>query len=171
MRSLGRSRILATLNLAGTAQPVPEVHRKEVPTMPTVKEFTLRLDDQPGTLGKLCQALAEQDVNILAFQSFPLENGNSSVRLVLDNPLVAKTVFDDRRTDYTETEVAQVRLAHHPGELALAASRLGLAGINIDYGYCGAGPDANTTFLIFGVAEAGKAAKVLDQAAAASATT
>ena len=76
--------------------------------MPTVKEFTLRLDDQPGTLGKLCQALAEQDVNILAFQSFPLENGNSSVRLVLDNPLVAKTVFDDRRTDYTETEVEQV---------------------------------------------------------------
>jgi hypothetical protein len=61
--------------------------------MPTAKEFTIRLDDQPGTLGKLCQALAEQDVNILAFQSFPLENGNSSVRLVLDNPFVGKNSF------------------------------------------------------------------------------
>jgi hypothetical protein len=123
--------------------------------MPTAKEFTIRLDDQPGTHGKLCQALAEQNVNILAFQSFPLESGKSSVRLVLDNPAAAKTVLDDRRTDYTETEVAQVRLAHRPGELARAASRLGEAGINIDYGYCGAEPGTNATFLIFGVAEAG----------------
>ena len=47
------------MNLAGTTQPVPEVHRNEVPTMPTTKEFTIRLEDRPGTLGKLCQALAE----------------------------------------------------------------------------------------------------------------
>jgi hypothetical protein len=138
--------------------------------MPTTKEFTIRLEDRPGTLGQLCQALADQNVKILAFQSFPLENGNSSVRLVLDNPAAAKTVLDDRRTDYTENEVAQVGLAHRPGDLARAASRLGLAGININYGYCGVETGTNATFLIFGVAEAGKAAKVLDQAAAASTT-
>ena len=138
--------------------------------MPIMKEFTIRLDDRPGTLGQLCQALADQKVNILAFQSFPLENGKSSVRFVLDNPAAAKTVLDGRRAEYTETEVAQVRLGNRPGELARTASRLGLAGININYGYCGAGPDANTTFLIFGVADAGKAAKVVDQAAAAGAT-
>jgi hypothetical protein len=138
--------------------------------MPTMKEFTIRLDDRPGTLGQLCQALADQKVNILAFQSFPLENGKSSVRLVLDNPAAAKTVLDGRRAEYTETEVAQVRLGNRPGELARAASRLGLAGININYCYCGAGPDANATFLIFGVADAGKAAKVVDHAAAAGAT-
>ena len=134
--------------------------------MPTVKEFTIRLDDRPGTFGQLCQALADQKVNILAFQSFPLENGKSSVRLVVDNPAAAKTILDGRRADYTETEVAQVRLGNRPGELARTASRLGLAGININYGYCGAGPDANATFLIFGVAEAGKAVNIFDQAAA-----
>src|SRR6266481_7006488 len=95
--------------------------------MPTMKEFTIRLDDRPGTLGQLCQALADQKVNILAFQSFPLENGKSSVRFVLDNPAAAKTVLDGRRAEYTETEVAQVRLANRPGELARTASRLGLA--------------------------------------------
>jgi hypothetical protein len=138
--------------------------------MPTMKELTIRLEDRPETLGQFCQALADQSVNILAFQSFPLENGKSSVRLVLDNPVAAKKILDGRRADYTETEVAQVRLVNRPGELARAASRLGLAGININYGYCGAGPEANATFLIFGVAEAGKAAKILDQPAAASAT-
>ena len=90
---------------------------------------------------------------------------------MVDNPDKAKTILNHQQSDYTETEAAQVRLAHHPGELARAASRLGEAGININYGYCGAEPNNNATFLIFRVAEAGKAAKIFDQAATASATT
>ena len=65
--------------------------------MPTAKEFTIRLEDRPGTLGKLCQALAEQSVNILAFHSCPIEKGKSAVRLVLDNPPVAKSILDRKR--------------------------------------------------------------------------
>lgn len=45
--------------------------------MPITKEFTIRLQDRPGTLGKLCQSLAEQNVNILAFHSCSLEKGKS----------------------------------------------------------------------------------------------
>ena len=139
--------------------------------MPTLKEFTIRLEDRPGTLGKLCQALAEEDVNILAYQQFPHEKGKGSVRLVADNADKARAALDRQRTDYKEAEVAQVKLAHRPGELARAASRLGDAGININYGYCGTEPDTNATFLIFGVAEVGKAVKILEQAAAAAAAT
>jgi hypothetical protein len=139
--------------------------------MSIAKEFKISLEDRPGTLGKLCQALAEQNVNILAYQSFPLEKGKSTVRLVLDNPVVAKTVLDRQKTGYTEIEVAKVTLTHRPGELARAAARLGEAGINIDYGYCGLDPSTNATILLLGVADAGKASKVLEQAAAASSTS
>ena len=139
--------------------------------MPIAKEFRIILEDRPGTLGKLCQALADQSVNILAFQSFPLEKGKSSVRLVFDNPAEAKTVLDRQRTQYTETEVAKITLAHRPGELAHAAARLGEAGINIDYGYSGAEPNFNATFLILGVAGADKAVKLFEQAAAAGPIT
>src|SRR5258708_31013943 len=111
--------------------------------MPTTKEFTIRLEDRPGALGKLCQALAEQSVNILAFQSFPLEKGKSSVRLILDNPAVAKTILDRQKTDYTETEVAKVTLTHRPAELGRAASRLGEAAIKVDYGSCRGCPSTN----------------------------
>jgi len=62
-------------------------------------------------------------------------------------------------------------MGHRPGELGRASSRLGDAGININYGYCGTEPNTNATFLIFGVAEVGKALKILEQAAAAAATT
>ena len=116
--------------------------------MPIAKEFTIRQEDKPGTLGKLCQALADQNVNILAFQSFPSEKGKSSIHLVLDNHTAAKAVLDQQRADYTETEVANVKLAHRPGELGRAASRLGDAGININYGYCGTEAVTNASILM-----------------------
>ena len=136
--------------------------------MPSAKEFTISLEDRPGTLGKLCQALGAEGINILAYQQLPQEKDTGSVRLVVDTPDKAKAVLDRQRSDYKETDVAQVKLAHRPGELGRAASRLGDAGININYGYCGTDPNANATFLIFGVAEVGKAMKVLEQAAAAT---
>src|ERR1700739_265142 len=139
--------------------------------MPITKEFTIRLEDRPGTLGKLCQVLAEQNVNILAYQQFPHEKGKGSVRLVVDNPDKTRATLDRQKKDYPETEVVKVTLTHRPGELARAAARLGEAGINIDYGYCGVDPGTNATVLLLGVADASKAAKVLEQAAAASATS
>ena len=88
--------------------------------MPITKEFAIRQEDKPGTLGKLCRALADQNVNILAFQSFPSEKGKSSIHLVLDNHTAAKAVLDQQGADYTETAVAHIKLAHRPGELGRA---------------------------------------------------
>jgi hypothetical protein len=139
--------------------------------MPITKEFTIRLEDRPGTLGKLCQTLAEQDVNILAYQQVPSEKGKGSVRLVVDNPNKTRANLDRQRADYSETEVAKVMLTNRPGELARVASRLGDQGININYGYSGAEPGASASFLILGVAEAGKVVKLLEQAAAAGGKT
>jgi ACT domain-containing protein len=56
--------------------------------MPTTKEFTIRMEDRPGTLGKLCRALGDRRVNILALQSFPFE-GKSFVRIIVDTPTTA----------------------------------------------------------------------------------
>ncbi len=135
--------------------------------MPTIKEFTIRLEDRPGTLGKLCQSLATENINILAYQQFPNEKGQGSVRLVVDNPDKTRTALNNRRAEFTETDVAKVMLSNRPGELARVASRLGDEGININYGYSGAEPGANASFVILGVAEVGKALKLLEQAAAA----
>ena len=136
--------------------------------MPTAKEFTIRLEDRPGTLGKVSGALADGGVDILAFQSFSTE-GKALTRMVVDNPAAAKKALDSERTIYTEAEVAQVKLSNRLGELARAASRLGAANININYAYTGLEAGTNAPLLIFGVAEVGKAVMVLEQAAAAAA--
>src|SRR3989442_6548901 len=134
--------------------------------MPTSKEFAIRMEDRPGALGKVCRALADRGVNILAFQSFPTGK-ESLVRFVVDNPTTAKSVLDAQRLTYTEAEVAQVKLPHRPGELARAASRLGDADININYAYCGVETGTSAPLLIFGVAEVGRALTILEQVAAA----
>ncbi|PYT80640.1 MAG: hypothetical protein DMG40_11770 [Acidobacteria bacterium] len=135
--------------------------------MPIAREFSLTMDDRPGMLGKLCRALAERNVNIVAAQSFP-SSGKSLTRLVFDDPTKARSVLDSERVTYTETDVVKVKLANRPGELARAAEKLGDAAININYLYCGAEPSSNAPLIIFGVAEVGKATPLLEQAAAAA---
>ena len=106
--------------------------------MPTTREFTVEMEDRPGTIGTLCRALANRGVNILGFQASSSER-RTEVRLVVDNPAAAATALDAEGLAHTEAEVAQVTLLHRPGELARAASRLGEANININYAYFGFG--------------------------------
>jgi hypothetical protein len=136
--------------------------------MPTTREFTIQLEDRPGTMAKLSRALADKGVNILAFQAFPTQ-GKSTVRFVGDNPTTTKAVLDGQHLNYTENQVAQTRLIHRPGELARVAARLGEANINIDYAYVGIEPGTNNPLLICGVADVTRAAKILDEASAAAA--
>jgi hypothetical protein len=143
---------------------------KEVLKMPIAKELTVRMDNRPGSLGKVCRALADRGVNIMAFQSIPSDK-TILVCIVVDNPAAAEAILDREGISYTEGEVAQVKLPSGPGELAHAASKLGDANININYAYCGVEPNTNAPLVIFGVTEVGRAATILDQTAAAVAGT
>jgi len=138
--------------------------------MPIIKEFTVLMDDRPGTLGKVCRALADRKVNIVALHSFPI-GGKSVTRFVVDNATNAKAALDAERLPCTEAEVVQVKLPHRPGEIARVASRLGEASININYAYCGLDPATNSPLVFFGVTEVAQAAPLLEQAAAAAATS
>jgi hypothetical protein len=137
--------------------------------MSAARQFTIHMQDRPGALGKVCRAIADRGINIVAFQSYTQSQGKSTVHLVTDNPATAKTVLENERLDFSEEEVVQVKVPSHVGALAQAASRLGEANINIEYGYCGIDPSKNAPLLILGVAEVGKTAKLLDQAVAAAA--
>jgi hypothetical protein len=133
--------------------------------MAKAKEFTVTIEDKPGALGKCFLALAERGVNILAFQSY-VEERESLVRFLVDDPASAETVLGSLRMNFEEIDVAVVRLAHRPGELGRAASRLGEKQINIDYSYCGLEPGSTLGLLVFGVDNLTKAATLLDELAA-----
>ena len=133
--------------------------------MAKAKEFTITIEDKPGALGKCFLALAERGVNILAFQSY-VEEGESLARILVDDPAGAKVVLGGLRMIFEETEAAVIRLAHRPGELGRAASRLGENQINIDYSYSGLEPGSAMALAVFGVDNLTKAAAVLDELSA-----
>src|SRR5580704_12300048 len=132
--------------------------------MPKTKEFTVTIADKPGALGKCLLALSERGVNILAFQSY-VEEGESLARLVVDDMSSAKAVLGSLHMIFEETDVVVIRLAHRPGELGRAASRLGEKQININYIYCGREPDSTLGLVVFGVDNLTKAATALDELA------
>jgi len=136
--------------------------------MAKAKEFTVTIEDKPGALGKCFVALAGRGVNILAFQSY-VEEGESLARFVVDDIASAKAVLGGLHMIFEETEVAVVRLAHRPGELGRAASRLGEKQINIDYSYCGLEPGSTLALVVFGVDNLASAASLLDALAAGDA--
>jgi hypothetical protein len=133
--------------------------------MAKAKEFRVTIEDKPGALGKCFLALAEGGVNILAFQSY-VEERESLVRFLADEPMKAKTVLGSLRMNFEETDVAIARLVHRPGGLARAASRLGEKQVNIDYSYCGLEPGSVLGLLVFGVDNVTGAAALLDQLSA-----
>lgn len=133
--------------------------------MAKAKEFRVTIEDKPGALGRCFFALAERGVNILAFQSY-VEERESLVRFLADDPATAMAVLGTLRMNFEENDVAIVRLAHRPGGLAQAASRLGEKQINIDYSYCGLEPGSTLGLLVFGVDNLTLASKVLDELAA-----
>jgi hypothetical protein len=132
--------------------------------MPKVTEFTVTIEDTPGALGRFFAALAEREVNVLAFQSY-VEEGESLARLVVDKPMVAKAVLGRQRMIFEETTAAATRLDHAPGELARAAVRLGELNVNVDYTYCGLEPGSARAFVVFGVDNLSRAALALDELA------
>jgi hypothetical protein len=131
------------------------------------KEFIVLMEDQPGTLGEICRALADQEVNILALQSSRI-GGKIVTRFIVDDPEAAKTVLQSERLTFAETEIVQTKIQHRPGEIARLASRLGEAHIFVNYAYCGLEPDTNAPLVFFGVTEVGETARILEEGARAT---
>ena len=129
------------------------------------KEFTIKIEDKPGALGKCFLALGARGVNILAYQSF-VEEGESLARIVVDDTAAATSVLGGLHMIFEVGDVALVRLPHRPGELGRAAARLGEKHINIDYTYCGQEPGSTVGMLVFGVDNLNKASEALDELAA-----
>lgn len=133
--------------------------------MARAKEYTVAIPDKPGALGKCFLGLAEQGVNILAFQSY-VEDRESLVRFLADDTTAARKTLAAMSMIFEETDVAVVSLANRPGALGRAAARLGESQINIDYSYFGLEPESAKVLLVFGVDSLTKASRVLDELAA-----
>jgi hypothetical protein len=128
--------------------------------MAKLKELTVWMENKPGTLAAMAEALGKAKVNILAFMTDEAE-GQSRVRLVTDNPAKAGKTVTGLNLRFSDEEVVGVVVANKPGALAESAGKLGSAGINIKYGYTGAEEGSKKQLVVFAVSDLKQAGKIL----------
>jgi hypothetical protein len=131
--------------------------------MQLTTQLALFLDNSPGMLAEVCDALAEAKINIYAVSTSDTVD-HSVIRMVLSDPRRAMLIFEERGTLVVESEVIMVEGTNRPGSLAQLAKKLANARINIEYCYCATPPDAKKGLLILRVSDAKKALKVLNTA-------
>jgi hypothetical protein len=129
--------------------------------MQITKQLALFLENRPGTLARVCEALSEAKINIYAISTSDTVD-HSVVRVVVSDPTKALFVFEERGTLVVEDDVLMITGDNKPGSLATLAHRLSDAKINIEYTYCATPPDAKKGLLILRVSDAKKAMKVLN---------
>src|SRR5512136_2239954 len=107
--------------------------------MQITKQLAIFLDNRPGMLARVADALAEAKVNIYAVSTSDTVD-HSVIRLVVNDYRRALHVFEAHGTLVVEDDVLMVEGSNRPGEMARIAHKLAHARINIEYCYCSSPP-------------------------------
>jgi hypothetical protein len=116
-------------------------------------ELTLRLQNSPGTLARVCQVIADERINIVAMNlASPLV-----VRLVVDNPVHAAAVLREQHYQVEERDVIYTATSNDPGALLRITRLIADAGINVEYLYATALEGQAMASIVVGVPDAERA--------------
>jgi hypothetical protein len=129
--------------------------------MHITKQLAIFLDNRPGTLARVADALAAEKINIYAFTTSDTVD-HSVVRLVVSDYRKAIHVFEQHGTLVVEDDVLVLDACNRPGELSAIARKLAAAKVNIEYCYSATPPDAKKGMVVMRVSNPAKALKVLN---------
>ncbi len=101
--------------------------------MEQTKEFSLTLDDRPGTLAKATDAIAKAGINIEGFCAVPSgKDGKGSFRVVTKDPATTRKALEAAGFKVQEEhDVALIDVEDRPGSLARILRRIAENELNV----------------------------------------
>ena len=129
--------------------------------MQITKQLAIFLDNRPGMLARVTEALANEGINIYAITTSDTVD-HTVIRMVVNDYRKALHIFEAHGTLVVDDDVLMVEVANKTGALAKIAGKLASAKINIEYCYSTTLPDAKKGLLILRVSNINKALKVLN---------
>jgi len=129
--------------------------------MQITKQLAIFLENKPGTLARVCHALAQARLSIYAITTSDTTD-HTVVRLVVSDPRRALLLFEEHGTLVVEDDVLLVDQDNKPGTLARICELLAAADVNIEYCYCATPPNARRGLLVLRVSDPRKALKILN---------
>jgi hypothetical protein len=95
-----------------------------------LRQFEILINDRPGELAKVTDALAMNGVNIMAIASERCEN--PIIRIVTDDEQSTRSALKKANMKFRENELMVIELQDRPGELSKMAKKLAKAGVNVE---------------------------------------
>jgi hypothetical protein len=96
-----------------------------------MKAFLVDLENKPGELARIAEALGSQGVNITAVSGATCgETGR--VALLTSDEQMTRTALGGAGARFDEMETVETSMGNEPGTLGQAARRLADAGVNIE---------------------------------------
>jgi hypothetical protein len=92
--------------------------------------FTAELDNHPGELARLCEAMAISGVNLLL--SATTHGGSGVVAFIADDEAAAQAALDGAGIEYLLRPALTVRMESLPGAGAATFRKLADAGVNVE---------------------------------------
>ena len=124
-----------------------------------MRDFMIHINQRPGELARVADALAKKAVNIKSVVGMTF--GNQAVlRIIADDVEAARSALQQGNIRFEESELATVLLENKAGELGDMATKLATAGINLHAVYV-IGLDGDLVELALAVDDVKKAKKVL----------
>ena len=129
--------------------------------MAKVTQFSIGLDNKPGTLAKVCGVMKRAKVNIHAI-SLSMDGECGWVRVVATPTPAAKAALTKARYSFNTQRVLKIEVPHKSGAIRGVATRLTKAKVNINYVY-GSNPEGGqSSSLVLSVSDLDRAAALFD---------
>ena len=119
-------------------------------------DLTVILEDRPGTLADVGEALGKAGINIEGLCGFPSEGKGVLHLLVEDGPTARRALKEAGLQVHSERQVLILDVEDRPGEFGSICRRIANARINIDLVYL-----ATNTRLVVGADDLDKARAVI----------
>jgi len=121
------------------------------------REFSVKLDDIPGELARVTDALQKDGVDL---RTITIEHYAKVVRVVTTDSEKARQSLTQSNMMFSERSLLIAKLKDGPGELARLARILAKEGVNIDSAYM-VDKDSTSVHMALAVSDEEKARKVL----------
>ena len=120
------------------------------------KDLTVIMEDRPGTLADMSEALGKAGINIDGMCGFPCE-GRGVGHILVEDAAGARRALQGSGIEVSgEREVLVLKVEDRPGVIGEIARKIANSGVNIDLGYL-----ATNTRLVIGIDDLEKARAAL----------
>lgn len=127
--------------------------------MPKVKQLSVSVKNQPGSLARVASILGNAKVNVVAFLTGATGDAGF-VKLVVDDVNKAKKSLNREGFSCTEEAVLLIEIPNKPGTLGEFAGKLAARKVNITSGYATTVSGTKKACLVLAVSDLGKAVRI-----------